>query len=64
VKHESLNAHEMARQTTENAVQTQIRLALERYRSKADGEMVVEHACHAPDKCGGPPAYLLKSSWL
>ena len=64
MKHESLNALEMARQTTENAVQTQIHLTLERYRSKADSEIVVEHAYHAPDKCGGAPAYLLKSSWL
>ncbi len=49
---------------TEEAVQTQIWLTLERYRSKADPEMAVEHAVQVPDECGGPPAFLLKSSWL
>jgi hypothetical protein len=49
---------------TEEAVQTQIRLTLERYRSNTDPEMAIEHAYQVPDECGGPPAYLLKSSWL
>ena len=49
---------------TEEAVQAQIRLTLERYRSKADPEMAIEHAYHVPDECGGPPAYLLKARWL
>jgi hypothetical protein len=45
-------------------VQTQIRLTLERYRSNTDPEMAIEHAYQIPDECGGPPAYLLRSSWL
>jgi hypothetical protein len=49
---------------TEEAVQTQIRLTLERYRSNTDAEMAIEHAYQIPDECGGPPAYLLRSSWL
>ena len=49
---------------TEDAVQTQIRLTLERYRSKVDPELAIEHALQVPDQCGGPPAYLLKASWL
>jgi hypothetical protein len=49
---------------TEEAVQTQIQLTLERYRSKVDPEMAIEHAVQVPDECGGPSAYLLKASWL
>jgi hypothetical protein len=49
---------------TEEAVQTQIRLTLERYHSKADPELAIEQAYQVPDECGGPPAYLLKTRWL
>lgn len=49
---------------TEEAVQTQIRLTLERYRSSANPEMIIEHAYQVPDECGGPPAYLLRANWL
>lgn len=49
---------------TEEAVQTQIRLVLERYRSKADPEAAIETALKVSDVCGGPPAYLLNSSKL
>ena len=49
---------------TEQAVHTQIRLTLERYRSKADPEQAIKTALRVPDVCGGPPAYLLRSSSL
>ena len=49
---------------TEQAVQTQIRLTLERYRSKMDPETAIESAIQVTDECGGPPAYLLKATWL
>jgi len=49
---------------TEQAVQTQIRLTLERYRSRMDPETAIENAIQVPDECGGPPAYLLKADWL
>ena len=49
---------------TEQAVQTQIRLTLERYRSKVDSETAIESAIQVHDECGGPPAYLLKANWL
>ena len=49
---------------TEEAVQTQIRLTLERYRSRRDPERAIEKALRVQDECGGPPAYLLKSDWL
>ena len=46
---------------TEEAVQAQIRLTLERYRSNADPERVIETATKVPDECGGPPAYLVRA---
>ena len=49
---------------TEEAVQTQIRLTLERYHSRADPELAIERAYQVPDECGGPAAYLLKAGWL
>ena len=49
---------------TEEAVKTQIRLTLERYRSSRDPEAVIEMALRAPDLCGGPPAYLVRASKL
>ena len=49
---------------TEQAVQTQIRLTLDRYRSRTDPETAIEHAVQVADECGGPPAFLLKASWL
>ena len=49
---------------TEEAVKTQIRLTLERYHSRLDPEAAIEGALKVPDQCGGPPAYLLKSSKL
>jgi hypothetical protein len=49
---------------TEEAVQTQIRLTLERYRSKAEPEAAIEGGLKVPDECGGPPAYLLRSDRL
>ncbi|MEE8390503.1 MAG: hypothetical protein V3S14_06860 [Anaerolineae bacterium] len=49
---------------TEEAVQTQIRLTLERYHSNANPETAIEAALKVSDECGGPPAYLLKSSEL
>ena len=49
---------------TETAVQTQIRLTLERYRSQADPEQVLRDALRVPDLCGGPDAYLLNARSL
>lgn len=49
---------------TEDAVQSQIRLTLERYRSRVDPEAAIKSAIQVPDECGGPPAYLLRSSKL
>ena len=49
---------------TEDAVHTQIRLTLERYRSKADPEQAIKAALRVRDECGGPPAYLLRTSNL
>ena len=49
---------------TEEAVQTQIRLTLERYHSRMDAETAIGRAYQVPDACGGPPAYLLKADWL
>ena len=49
---------------TEEAVQTQIRLTLETYRSRVDPEIAIESALKVPDECGGPPAYLLRSTRL
>jgi hypothetical protein len=49
---------------TEEAVQTQIQLTLERYHSRLEPEAAIEGALKVPDECGGPPAYLLKSSKL
>jgi hypothetical protein len=46
---------------TEDAVQTQIRLTLERYRSRMDPDKAIESALKVPDECGGPPAYLLRA---
>ena len=49
---------------TEGAVQTQIRLTLERYHSRLEPEAAIRGALKVQDECGGPPAYLLKSSKL
>ena len=49
---------------TEDAVHTQIRLTLERYRANWDAERVIERCVKVPDECGGPPAYLVRASWL
>jgi hypothetical protein len=49
---------------TEEAVQAQIRLTLERYHSRLEPEAAIRGALKVPDQCGGPPAYLLKSSKL
>lgn len=49
---------------TEEAVKNQVRLTLERYHSSLDPESAIEQALHAPDVCGGAPAYLLRASKL
>ena len=49
---------------TEQAVQAQIRLTLERYHSKATPETLIASALKVQDECDGPPAYLLKSDDL
>lgn len=49
---------------TEDAVHTLIRLTLERYRSRANPEQAITTALRVHDECGGPPAYLLRSSNL
>jgi len=49
---------------TEEAVQAQIRLTLERYRSRTEPESVIENALKVGDECGGPPIYLIKSDEL
>ena len=49
---------------SEEAVHTQIRLTLERYRANVDVERVIERCVKVPDECGGPPAYLMRASWL
>jgi hypothetical protein len=49
---------------TEEAVQTQIRLTLDQYRSRVDPERAIETALKVPDECGGPPAYLLRAEKL
>ncbi len=49
---------------TEQAVQAQIRLTLERYHGKAAPETLIASALKVQDECGGPPAYLLKSDRL
>ena len=49
---------------TEEAVQAQIRLTLERYHSRLEPEAAIRGALKVQDECGGPPAYLLKSSKL
>ena len=49
---------------TEDAVKTQIQLTLDRYHSARDPEEVIDAALHAPDVCGGPPAYLLRAKNL
>ncbi len=49
---------------TEKAVQTQIRLTLERYHSRLDPATTIENAIQVQDECGGPPAYLLKTGKL
>lgn len=49
---------------TEEAVHTQIRLVLERYRANVDAERVIERSVKVPDDCGGPPAYLVRANWL
>ena len=49
---------------TEDAVETQIRLTLDRYHSSCDSETAIEIALRAPDACGGPPAYLLRAKNL
>ena len=47
---------------SEEAVQTQIRLTLERYRSQVDSEEAIEAALKVHDECDGPPAYLLRAN--
>ena len=47
---------------TEEAVRTQIRLTLERYRSQVDAEAAIEAALKVHDECDGPPAYLLRAN--
>jgi len=49
---------------TQEAVETQIALTLERYHSRADPQEAIERAIRVPDVCGGPPAYLLRADWL
>ena len=49
---------------TEEAIQTQIRLTLERYRSRMDPERAIEKALKVHDECSGPPAYLLRAEKL
>ena len=49
---------------TEEAVQAQIRLTLERYHSSLEPEAAIRRALKVQDECGGPPAYLLKASKL
>jgi hypothetical protein len=49
---------------SEKAVQTQVRLTLERYHSAADPDTAIETALKVPDECGGPPAYLLRADKL
>ena len=49
---------------TEEAVHTQIRLTLDRYRSRVDPERAIEKVLKVPDECGGPPAYLLRAEKL
>jgi len=49
---------------TEEAVQTQIHLTLERYHSRVDPEAAIKVAIRVQDECGGPPAYLLKADKL
>jgi len=49
---------------TEEAVKTQIHLTLDRYHSSLDPEEAFDQALHAPDICGGPPAYLLRAKKL
>jgi len=44
---------------TEAAIETQITLTLERYRSRTTLDYVLRHAYKAADECGGPPAYLV-----
>ena len=49
---------------TEEAIQTQIRLTLERYHSRVDPQRAIETALKVTDECGGPPAYLLRAQKL
>jgi len=46
---------------TEDAIQDQVRLTLERYGSQAEPEYVLAAASRVPDLCGGAPAYLVRS---
>ena len=49
---------------SEEAMQAQIRLTLERYRSQVDPEDAIESALKVYDECDGPPAYLLRATKL
>jgi hypothetical protein len=49
---------------TEEAVKTQVRLTLERYHSRLDPADALDAARIVRDKCGGPPAYILKAEDL
>lgn len=44
---------------TEAAIETQIALTLERYRSRTTLNYALNHAYKVMDECGGPPAYLI-----
>jgi len=49
---------------TEAAIETQIALTLERYRSRTTLDYALRHAYKAADECGGPPAYLIDAEDL
>jgi len=49
---------------TEEALRAQIRLTLERYRSRLKLEDALLQAITVDDLCGGPPAYLLSARKL
>ena len=49
---------------TEEAVHSQIRLTLERYRAKLSPDEGLEWVTEVHDLCGGPPAYLLRADRL
>jgi len=49
---------------TEDAIETQIALTLERYRSRTTLRYALSHAYKVTDECGGPPAYLIAAEDL